>query len=341
MNRFKLFFIGLSFLVLTTVNPRLVWSGCCAVSCPIDTQSTLASGKGQIRVEYSFEYVDQDTPRAGRDKVAVGAIEGEHDEIYTVSRVHRLSVDAGLTNKLNLQVVVPFVNRADQHSHMHHNETEFETWSLDGVGDVSLLSRYAWVKPASSSQWTWTSIAGLKLPTGSDDEKNHHGEEAEPSLQPGSGAISVILGGVANRSFNVKALNGAEGEMPFFVSTTYQLNDENDDKYQRGNSWDANVGAVYPVVGGLGLITQFNLKFAEADEQGHSHGHSTTTSHVHDADRTGGTYAYVSPGLQFAFSNGLTCFGIAQIPVYQRVNVIQLTSDVNYQAGLSYRFQAF
>lgn len=339
MNRCLKVFFAVFVFGLVGMSPRLAWSGCCAVSCPIDTQSTLASGKGEVRVEYSFEYVDQDTPRAGRDKVAVGAIEGEHNEIYTVTRMHRLSIDAGLTNRLNLQVVVPFVNRA--HQHLHVEDDELETWNLDGMGDISLLSRYAWVKPESPSQWAWTSIAGLKLPTGSDDEKNHHGAEAEPSLQPGSGALSVILGGVVSRSFQVKALNGTEGEMPFFVSTSYQLNDENDDKYQRGNSWDTNVGIVYPVSSRFGLITQLNAKFTEADEQGHSHGHSAMGEHVHDADRTGGTYAYVSPGLQFSFNNGLTCFGIAQLPVYQRVNVIQLTSDINYQAGVSYRFQAF
>ena len=55
-------------------------------------------------------------------------------------------------------------------------------------------------------------------------------------------------------------------------------------------------------------------------------------------EKTGGTFVYVSPGIQLGLSEALSVFAVIQIPVYQRVNVIQLTSDQNVSMGVSYTF---
>lgn len=336
MNRFLTGFIAFIVFGFAIILPQQGWASCGCASCPIDTHTQEKSEKGVIRLDYSFQYIDQDTPRAGRDKVEVGAIEGEHNEIYSVNRVHTLAVDAGVTSRLNLQLIVPFVNRA--HQHLHVADDELETWNFSGLGDMSLVSRYAWLKPEEESRPTVSSIFGVKLPTGKRHEKNDEGEEAEVGIQPGSGAYSLIVGASSLQMFSVPTLNGAHAQLPFFMSTTYQMNDEGTDDYTMGNEWLTNVGAVYPLLPKLGFSTQINLRVRASDS---AHAHDGDTEMEDHAKRTGGTFVYLTPGLQLSFTDNVWSYVNVQLPVYQRVNIIQLTSDANYQAGLSYRFQAF
>jgi hypothetical protein len=55
--------------------------------------------------------------------------------------------------------------------------------------------------------------------------------------------------------------------------------------------------------------------------------------------KTGGEFLYFSPGIQIHLLENWNWHTTLQIPVYQRVNQIQLTSDYNLQTGLSYRFK--
>ena len=126
--------------------------------------------------------------------------------------------------------------------------------------------------------------------------------------------------------------------MPFFVSTTYQFNDEGTDDYQIGNSWLTNVGVVYPISSKVGISTQINMRVAAADT---AHSHNGDAAESEHAQRTGGTFVYLSPGLQVSLTDNLWSYATVQFPLYQRVNVIQLTSDTNVKAGISYKFKAW
>jgi len=54
--------------------------------------------------------------------------------------------------------------------------------------------------------------------------------------------------------------------------------------------------------------------------------------------KTGGEYVYYSPGLQVRWGDW-EWSNLVQIPIYQRVNQIQLTSDYNLLTNLSYKFR--
>ena len=53
-------------------------------------------------------------------------------------------------------------------------------------------------------------------------------------------------------------------------------------------------------------------------------------------DATGGSYAYLSPGMQLDLAEGMSLYGYYQLPLYQRVNDAQITSDRNLLIGLGY-----
>lgn len=319
----------LALLWLFTLTPELQAS-CGSAICPIDTLSLERGGKGWIRVGYEFEYVDQDQPRVGTKKAAVGAIHGHHDEAYSVTRLHRWVASAGITDRLSVDLQIPFVNRSHQHVHHHHGSDIWDTWNLSGIGDLSVQARYIFFKPDEKSHPALSFILGGKFPTGAHHEESDSGSHAEVGVQPGTGSYDVLFGLGSHQTFSVPTPGGDYATLPFFVTATYQRNGESEDDYKLGNVFQANVGTSYPLTSWLGLLTQVNAKVRERDDQGRT---------SEEVGKTGGEFIYVSPGLEVWLSKRWSLMGLIQFPVYQRVNQIQLTSDYNLLAGLSYRFQ--
>lgn len=306
----------------------VVNASCGSASCPIDTYSTEITEKGMIRLDYSYEYIDQDQPMIGKNRASVGAIRGHHDEVSTLNETKRFGMDVGFSDRLSVQFLLPFVHREHQHIHHHMGSDFTDSWNFDGMGDLTMLARYAIVK-GSNEQARISLIAGAVFPTGKEVALNAEGDNAEVGVLPGKGAYSAIAGVQVSRAFTGKTLNGQYASLPVFFSTTYQWNEEGIDEYRIGNTWLANAGMVYPVFAKLGVITQINSRVSREDHKGNTH---------EEVEKTGGTYVYVSPGLQLTLAKDLWLSTIVQIPVYQFVNSIQLTSKYNFLSSLSYRF---
>jgi hypothetical protein len=304
-------------------------ASCGASNCPIDVYSAEKTDKGYVRLDYAYEYIDQDEPRISRRRASAREIRGHHDEVSTLNEIQRLGIEVGLSSRFSLQVSLPFIHREHQHIHRHQGADLNETWNFDGMGDLTVLTRTALNKPSSEKTPTVSFIAGGVLPTGKEEVINDDGDEAEAGILPGKGAYSLILGAASVQTFSAPTLSGIYAEMPFFLSSTYQWNADGPDNYRLGNVWLANAGLTYPLFPKLGFINQINLKVSRRDDRGNT---------SEEVQKTGGTFVYYSPGFQFTMSEGLWSYFMVQIPVYQRVNVIQLTSDYNFITGLSYRF---
>jgi hypothetical protein len=59
-----------------------------------------------------------------------------------------------------------------------------------------------------------------------------------------------------------------------------------------------------------------------------------------DADTvsTGGTLVYLSPGISVPVSQQVSLYGFVQLPVYQKVNGVQLAPRYTATLGLRYSF---
>lgn len=316
----------ISFLVVL-IHRSLCLGSCGSANCPIDTRTTETSERGVLRLDYSFEYINQDTPRAGRDKVAVGEIPGDHNEIYTVNRTHRIGFEYGFTDRLSALISVPFIDRS--HQHFDTEDGELRTWSLSGLGDIGILSRFTFINPAETDRPLISALLGAKFPTGKTRLANDQGQEAEVGVQPGSGAYSLIVGASWLKNLPAMTASGLHANMPIFMSTTYQWNGKGTDDYKLGDVWTTNVGLTYPMFSKLALTGQVNMKITGRDGRGNTD---------QQVDRTGGTFVYLSPGLQFGITGNTWSYVYMQLPIYQRVNVIQLTADYNLVAGISAKF---
>jgi hypothetical protein len=57
-----------------------------------------------------------------------------------------------------------------------------------------------------------------------------------------------------------------------------------------------------------------------------------------EIQKTGGEMLYLSPGLEWRPTTDWRLYAIVQVPVYERVSLIQTVSDYNLLVGVSSRF---
>lgn len=80
-------------------------------------------------------------------------------------------------------------------------------------------------------------LGGVKLPTGKDDAELTHGDLAEPSSQPGSGAVDYQAGLAYSRFLTDRVTLDASG--------VYTLRTEDDDDFKVGDRVDLGAAVSY------------------------------------------------------------------------------------------------
>jgi hypothetical protein len=282
---------------------------------------------GRFSLDLSFQYLDQDQPRIGSRRAAVGAIPSDHDEIRTINRLGALQLTYAPNTRLQLALTTPWVSRS--HEHFDEGTARLERWNFSDLGDVSVQARLRLPirdDLAHSSLWL---TGGAKLPTGARHETGSTGEEAEVTITPGTGSTDALLGVTYQSGFlRDTAMTGELGHatlIPFFVALNGRVNGRGTHDYRRGTELQLNAGTEYPLTSAVHLLVQINGRMVSKDDVGRTN---------EDGDFTGGRYAFLSPGLRVLIGRGASLYGFVQLPVYQYVNGLQLTSKANYVMGI-------
>jgi hypothetical protein len=308
-------------LVTAFVIPS-AWASCGSSSCPIELRALDAAHPDRFTLDLSFQYIDQDQPMIGSHKARVGELPSHHDEVRTINRITTLQLVYALSDRLQLSIAVPRVSRDHEHNHNHHGEVLPESWQFSGAGDVALQARGRVTDSLSL-------IGGVKLATGARHETNADGEEAEVTIQPGTGSTD-FLGGLSWHGGIVRdtSLGGAMGHstrIPLFATAIYRVNGSGTERYRRGNELQVNAGGEYPLASRVNLAAQLNARLLSRDEPGHTD---------EDPALTGGRFLYASPGLNVTLTPSVSAYAFLQVPLYQHVNGIQLTAERNLVFGV-------
>jgi hypothetical protein len=299
---------------------QCAFASCGSAFCTVNTGAEANSswdGPGS-RVDLRYEYVRQDQLRSGTGKVGPAGELGEHDELRTVNRNWRLTLDHNFDSNWGFSVVVPYVSRDHDHIHNLAGESELESWHIGEIGDLQVLGRYRFATndPAGNDYGV---RAGLKFPTGLHGARNEAGELAERSLQPGTGTTDLILGGYVRGALI--------GRSAWFASATVQSALDSNDDFRPGARFGLDLGASMPVLPKVNAHVQLNLLERRRDAGAQA-----------DPADSGGTFAFISPGVTFAIDPRWTLYAFAQVPVYQRVNGVQLTARTGGLVGASATF---
>jgi hypothetical protein len=277
-----------------------------------------------MRADLRFEYIDQDQPRTGTHDVAVGEIPRHHDEVRTINRNLFATLDYGISEALGVSVILPWVDRQHRHIHDHEGEPEPEAWSFSGLGDLRIVGRYQFPVTSTDPLAKRVGFAGitggLKLPTGRTTVANGDGEVAERTLQPGTGTTDALVG-----AYYREALGSMNAS--WFVQANLQLPVDSYREFRPGRQVLVDVGGRWEASEKLGLMLQLNVHYKGRDAGAGA-----------EPDDSGSRTVSVSPGFTYALAPAIQVYAFVQLPLYQRVNGVQLVADRSYAVGVSAQF---
>ncbi len=274
-----------------------------------------------MRFDLRYEAIDLDQPRSGRDRVAVGQVPRHHDEIKTRNRNWIGTIDWSLAPRWGLSLAIPYVDRDHLHIHNHQGEQEPESWKFRALGDVRAQARYEFFNsvedPAAPRSAGVT--FGVKLPTGKYDVTNADGEQAERTLQPGTGTTDLLLGTYWHAAAPLH-------DWSWFAQARVVLPITSRADYKPGRQLHLDGGMRYAVTNDIGLMLQVNYNAKGRDSGGNA-----------EPEDSGQRVVYVSPGVSWNFSRKAQAYAFVQLPIYQSVNGVQLTASWSAMAGVSWR----
>ena len=275
-----------------------------------------------VRLDLHYESIDLDQPRTGTDRIGVGQVARHHDEVETRNRNVVAGLDWNFAPNWGVAFTLPYVDRYHLHVHNHQGTKVPETWSFRELGDARVQGRYVdtFVSDDATRMRSWGVTFGAKLPTGKDDVKNGDGEEAERTLQPGTGTTDALLG---------VFLNGAAPQTPWswFTRASLVLPMNSRAGYKPARQLQLDAGVRYAATTSLGAMLQVNANFRGRDSGANA-----------EPDDSGQRQVFASPGVTWNATRDAQLYAFVQLPVYQAVNGVQLTADWSALAGVSFRF---
>jgi len=295
---------------------------CSACGCTLnsDWASQGLAASGGWRVDLRYDFFEQDQLRSGTDKVSRSSIAfPADDEVqkFTINRNTTLSLDYSPNKDWAINLMLPWYDRG--HATVAEGDTELSTSQDSGIGDVRIMGRWSGFAAQRSSGI----LFGLKLPTGNFNDRFESGPQAgeivDRGLQLGTGTVDAIIG-----AYNFGML---APEWGYFAQATLQQPLDSRDDFKPGTGVNVNLGLRYNGNETIEPNLQLNARVEKRE-----HGANA------DVRNSGATLVYLSPGVTWKVNRHLSAFGFVQVPIYQRVNGLQLEATQFISVGLHAHF---
>ncbi|MGZ3299127.1 MAG: hypothetical protein ACXU8O_08935, partial [Asticcacaulis sp.] len=312
--------ISLRLAALATVSTLSLASGsalaCASCGCTItsDWENLNFASHGGLKLDLRYDTLDQTDLRSGGHRIspqsaALIVNDGDPQEVekYTDNRYTTLGIDYSRGGDWGVNVQVPYIDR--RHETLG-TASDGITPGPDGgsyvsrtsnLGDIRVVGRFSGFTPQHNAGL----LFGLKLPTGrrnlsgaSTDPTATGPVEIDPGLQPGSGTTDLILGAYY--------ADNLDQNWNYYAQVLYQRAFRAVDGYRPGDGYNLNLGLRYAGFGPLTPQLQLNVRDVRHD-----------TGARADTVSTGGTLAYLTPGLAFQVNNRISLYGFVQTPIYQ------------------------
>jgi len=276
-----------------------------------------AAGEG-LRVVFRYDYFNQDELRSGThavDRSSISIPTDQEVQQSTVNHNYSFALDYSPNANWGVNVLAPYFDRF--HSTIAPGDTDISTSHTTSIGDVRIVGRYQGLTGAHNLGVQ----LGIKLPTGSYNNNFSTGPQAgtplDRGLQPGTGTTDLIAG--------VYYFDDLSRDWGYFAQALVQQPLNSKDEFKPGTGLNINLGIRYMGFEKITPHVQLNGR-VEGRESGQNA----------DVDNSGATLVYLSPGVTVSVSHRLQLFGFFQVPVYQRVNGLQLEPRFTISAGVYY-----
>jgi hypothetical protein len=281
-----------------------------------------------------------------------------HREIRTITQTATFDLNYGITDRLGIQVTIPYLWRTHKHidglGEENGGRGELVPFKDNGIGDVTFTGKYN-ILPTLRSMIV--AGFGVQVPTGNTEALDAAGHTMEAPGQLGRGQVGLIGSLYQTYELIPHRLN------QFFYGS-YRHTFRNNDGYQFGDEYNLNLGANgVPLESApwLALTGQFTWRYLVHDNMSASLERSRVPSDGgfpgdtiildpailnRSVPNTGATYFAFSPGFQ-ASLDGLidspltkmsSVYFYAQLPIMRDSNN-NLAQGTSYIFGFTRSFQ--
>ncbi len=290
----------------------------CSISTDWATQG-LGSGSGW-RIDYRYDYINQTQLRTGTGTVDRGSIAlpaAQEIQQNTVTRTHNAFIDYSPNASWGVSAQVPYFDR--NHTTIAAGDTGVSTSNTESIGDVRILGRYL----GFADDHSWGLQMGVKLATGSYHNQFIAGPQAGNALdrgvQPGTGTTDLLLG--------VFKFGSLSREWDYFGQALLQQPMNSVESFRPGTGLNVNFGVRYMAFERFVPQLQINTR-SEKRESGANA----------DIPNSGATLVYLSPGITVNVTHAVQVFSFLQVPIYQKVNGLQIEPRYTVSAGVRFLF---
>ncbi|HEX9390779.1 MAG TPA: hypothetical protein VF928_05655 [Usitatibacteraceae bacterium] len=313
----KFRFFALAALGASMVSPSSSWA-CSSCGCILDSDwaSQGYSVDGGLRFDARFDYFNQNQLRTGTGKFDRAGAPIPNDRELQQSTINRnlmLGFDYSANPIWGVNVQLPAFDRP--HTTIAPDDDAVSSSRSRSVGDIRVLGRYQGVASDGSVGVQF----GLKLPTGRRNYNFSNGPQTDNpldrGLQPGTGTTDALLG-----AYHFGALSD---DLSYFANVLAQIPLNARDGFKPGAGVNVNMGIRYRANGFITPQLQINAR-AERRESGANA----------DIDNSGATLVNISPGVGIQLTKAVQAYGYLQVPIYQRVNGLQLEPRYTVSVGL-------
>ena len=299
-------------------------ASCGSSSCTLMTDR-YAQGQAEAYTGWSgdvrLELIDQKQLRSGTSNLKASEVTNEDAiERHTNNANLVTTLGYGFDGDWSVSLRVPLVHRDHRHNLLDEATGlpgEAEQWRFTRLGDVQLIGRRQFA--AATGADSYALFGGFKLPTGSTHITNGSGSRAERALQPGSGTTDAVIGVAGRHVFG--ATDAAIGQL----SATQAL--DCDEGFKPGRRLELSLGWSHAWSHSLGTVVQLNVRRRERDAGVQA-----------EPNNSGSTSVDLSPGVTFGLGHASTLYAYEQLPVYQKVNGIQLVPRASFVIGMTSDF---
>ncbi|HEX9020907.1 MAG TPA: transporter [Nitrospirota bacterium] len=311
---------------------------CCQLSSGVQESlsGVVAPGAEQLSLQLNYSFTSMDKFREGSSSRSLNDIKAS--ALYASLPVsmdmfkYTLTAGYGFTPKFKVFVSIPYVrNTMDMTSFnmMMGSWMGMTMTPVHGLGDITVMGLYRLstnreIRPTDAV----TLGFGVKTPTGSYTEKKPNGTFVHAHMQPGTGSWDPLLSLIYTKMIDQFVIQS---------NATYELATRNNEGYKFGDSLALDFAGTYTVVREFNVTA--GLTFLNVNKASDKDGKYTNlASLLDDPANTGGESLWFSPGVQILpFKNSMIDFKY-QVPVWEKVNGVQLVSSYRYVLGMSYSF---
>ena len=319
------------------LGPIHSYAACGAATCfvTIGSQQQVPQ-EGLLTTNFIYSYTPMTLPSGSTGIIAEAdqrthrIIPNHHRELSTITNSYTLDANYGITDRVGIQVTVPYLIRNHDHYHVHHGQdADLSQFSDKGIGDVRITAKYN-VLPSIRSMFVIG--GGVELPTGDTSQIDKQGQVLEPSGQLGRGAFGLV--GSMYQSYEL-----IPHRLNEFVYASYRHTFKNNDEYQFGDEYILNAGLnLVPAESfpWLAFTAQLNYRYMVHDSMYATLGSGPLMDQP--VPNTGSTWFGISPGVLVSFAGTWQGYFMAQVPLVRDANN-NLSQGTTYTVGLTKYFQ--